>query len=317
MPSSVTYSVASLRGREALHLVDNKGKFALSEDLKPKLFTTASLVVALPKHFGDTHVQAVALLSWVTHRKVDCIFISGPEPDYCTADFVLLDLSPIWGGDNDVWEVMLGILANTPWVCELFHCETAAEDFFRTVWNASYDGIYDIIMLNRMRGRSPDDTVVDALKYARGRIKTVYLRHRERGAIMVEILEATVHHMPKAVVCPARSLFLGSRIVREWIAFVRAKESIEEPLYTVVAPNTGDKSWRIYPALYLGADGEYYEVPGIREQFNNPSIKLAGVVYKDYISCPNQTAAFAVSQWLIDQKDGRTVSLKEYYKGKL
>ena len=317
MPSSVNYSVASLRGREALNLADNKGKFALNESLKPKLFCATPLKVAVPKNFGDTHVLAAALLSWVAHRKMDFVFISGDDPTYCEADFVMLPLSPIWGDDNDVWEVMLGILANTPWVLELFHIETAAEDFFRTVWSESYDGIFDIIMLNRMQGKPQEDAMMDAIKYTRNRIRTVYLRHRERGAILVELMEATMHHMPKAVVCPPRALFLGSRIVREWVAYVRVKQNIEEPLYTVVAPNTGDKSWRIYPALYLGADGEYNEVPGIREQFNNPSIKLAGVVYKDYISCPNQNAAFAVSQWLIDQKDGRTVSLKEYYKGKL
>ena len=322
MPQTVQKGVADMRGHEVKNMVVVNGSLALSDTLKPPLLPPLTPIkVALPSNFGEYHMAAVGLLSVVSNRKISFVFVDREDdPAYCDADFVLTEFSPIWGGDNDVWESMLGVLRNTEWFMQSFKEQQAAEGFLRIVWDEHYDGLEDRMALDRLECRSPYKIAVHLLMYCQQRMSTLLKLQRLRDKMMDALRWEVLKERPGVLVVPecARKMYLLS--ILHWIATVQKETDSWEknPVLAVILPD--GKEWHVFPALKLEDDGTYKEIPDM-----DKALKHEGVLKKyncraealplcKHAVCPDSKIAFDVGVWMCERYVGKATRLEDIVK---
>ena len=192
-------------------------------DLLPPL---KPLKVALPSNFGEYQLAAISLVSVICNRRIAFVFVDREDdPAYCDADFVFAEFSPIWGGDNDTWENMLGVIRNTSWFMGSFKEPTAAEAFLRIVYDEHYDGLEDRMALDRIEGRSPYKIAVHLLMQCQQRMSTLLKLQRLRDK-MLDALRWDVNSIPTALLFRGGALLdrqVGVRTLEELTAILDKK----------------------------------------------------------------------------------------------
>ena len=318
MLETIKFDVAALRGHEVKHLVNVNGCFALSDDLKPQLLPLQTITVALPKDFGEYHMAAVGLLSVVTNRKINFEFVEkATDPGYCEADFCLTDFSPIWGGDNDTWETMIGVLRNTPWLLAEFKEPQAAEGFFREVWDEHYDGLEDRMALDRFEGRSLYKTAVHQLMYAQQRMSTLFKLCKIRDKMMDVLRWEVLRDRPGVLIVPDDAKRMPLLTMLQWIATVQKEADTfkSNPVLAVVRQE-GD-SWIVWPGMLLDDSGHYEEVPDMNKALAHENImKKFGCRAEDkplcrHAVCPTKELAFATAVWMTEKRAGKNTRLED------
>lgn len=320
MPQKVKAVVSDMIGHEVQNMVISNEYLALSDDLQPKLMGSA-ITVALPKSFSEYHVAAVGLLSVMTNRKINFVFVGKEEDkEWCEADFCLLPWSPIWGGDNDTWETMIGVAQNTKWFLDKFQEPQAAEGFFRSLYDEYYDGLEDIMSLDRLEGRPNEKIAVHLLMYCQQRMSTLLKLQKHKDKMMHDVRVEVQKDRPGILVVPEASTNMYLITLLEWIALCVREERMEKnnPVYVVVLH--WSDGWRVYPALELEDTGKYREVAHMRYPFKLQSVltkyKCTAVPQEilPYITCPDSKTAFEVAVWMNEKRLGNKTKLEEIVK---
>lgn len=320
MPQKVKAVVSDMIGHETKNLVISNECLALGDDLQPRIMGSA-ITVALPTNFGEYHIAAVGLLSVVTRRKINFMFVSQEmDKNWCEADICLLPWSKLWGGDRDVWETMISVVKNTQWFLDKFQEPQAAEGFFRSLYNEYYDGLEDIMALDRLEGRTLEKTAVHLLMYCQQRMSTLLKLQQFKDKMLHEVHTEVLKDRPGILVVPESSSKLPLITLLEWIALCvrEARMQKDNPAYVIVL--RWNDSWRVYPALELEDTGKYREVKNMRYPFK---LQYALSKYKckavpqeilPYIICPDSNTAIAVAVWMNEKRLGNKTKLEEIVK---
>jgi len=320
MPQKVKAVVSDMIGHETKNLVISNECLALGDDLQPRIMGSA-ITVALPTNFGEYHIAAVGLLSVMTKRKINFVFVTKEEDkEWCEADICLLPWSKIWGGDNDTWETMIGVAENTQWFLDMFQEPQAAEGFFRSLYNEYYDGLEDIMALDRLEGRQNEKIAVHLLMYCQQRMSTLFKLQQFRGKMMREVRVEVMKDRPGILVVPEASTNMYLINLLEWIALCVCEQNLQKtnPVYVVVLH--WSDGWRVYPALELEDTGKYREVKNMRYPFklqhalSKYKCKAVPQEILPYITCPDNKTAFEVAVWMNEKRLGNKTKLEEIVK---
>ena len=319
MPNSISSDVSVLRGHEPQNIVDNGGSFALGENLKPTVISLKAIKIALPRDFGQTHIAAAALLSVVTKKKVDFIFVTGEsDPGYCTADFCMVPVSPLWGRNEDVLATMLAIVRYTPWFAEKFSDPGALNLFVRAVYDKPMDVLFDMLDLGELDHEPLEKRAFQALLYAKQVIGTLHDLWRARDKQMSLIRAAVNDNDVDVLIVPDYAARGPAYRMLQGIAVAEKDcgEAKKHPFYAVIARE--GKSWCVYPAHKLEDDGSFSVVP-------HDAMKLAKVLkgvgctshldtYVHHVLCPDRRRALCVAVWLMERNQGKNTRLEDILK---
>ena len=323
MPQTVKASVADMRGHEVKNLVvTDDGYLALSEELKPSLMPPLKpLKVALPLNFGEYQLAAISLVSVICNRRIAFVFVDREDdPAYCDADFVFAEFSPIWGGDNDTWENMLGVIRNTSWFMGSFKEPTAAEAFLRIVYDEHYDGLEDRMALDRIEGRSPYKIAVHLLMQCQQRMSTLLKLQRLRDKMLDALRWEVLKERPGILVVPEECTHMYLIEILNWIAVVQKEtDSREKNPVDVVIVHWPD-GWYVFPALKLEDDGSFQEVRGMTKVLKHDWIlkkynsRVENLPLCKHAVCPDSKTAFGVAIWMRDYPAGKGTKLESILK---
>lgn len=323
MPQTVKASVADMRGHEVKNLVvTDDGCLALSEELKPSLMPPLKpLKVALPSNFGEYQMAAISLVSVICNRRISFVFVDREDdPAYCDADFVFAEFSPIWGGDNDTWENMLGVIRNTRWFMSSFKELTAAEAFLRIVYDEHYDGLEDRMALDRLEGRSPYKIAVHQLMYCQQRMSTLLKLQRIRDKMLDALRWEVLKERPGILVVPEESCKMSMLEILNWIALVQKETDSwqKNPVHAVVLHK--NDSWYVFPALKLEDDGSFQEIRGVTKVLKHDWVlkkynsRAEALPLCKHAVCPDSKTAVGVAVWMVDYYAGKGTKLESILK---
>lgn len=310
MLAPIPFNIDVLRGREALHLVNHNGGFALSAELKPKL-TKGKLNVAMPSP-NESNMLVCALLGILTGRKVMFIFCDRKDdPRFCECDFVLTQQSPLFGSDKaDAIEVFLAILWNTPWVIEIFDDPAAADGWLQQIWTSCFEGLSYVWRIAGMSQWDEKETAWKALWWLDKQLRAMQHTYLLEGNLMKK-LRSMVHDHKGVIKLPPGSEGMG---VTRCIQFIRAVEAETTnarehiPVITIVGQVKG--KWHIWPALTLDDQGNEIPCmnfkaalstePDSRKQMSQLYSKLHYNKHTrtEVIECADVHAACMLADWL-------------------
>lgn len=313
MLTPIPYQMDVLRGREALHIQEYEGAFALCDDLNKQKLLKGTLYVAIPGA-DDGSALACGLIKYLTKKKIEPVFCGPTDTSFCKADFVLSSQSPLfYGKEEDSWEIMLSIVLNTPWVKKQFDDPIAFEWLIHSLWVSNYEDLADINRLGLLSNASPKAIFVDKMMYAHDRMARLFRIAKGEGNLIGRVRNL-IRSSSGYIVLPDNARGLGYFTARKVVCLTEQDlaRSNRAPIVCFVYKEA-ENSWQVYPAVTLSeTTGAPCPKMSIKAALNNYEgwkeclDKLYAEYVEDfygsgeYFQCSDKHAAVELASWLVN-----------------